>query len=152
MLSSDGEEGVCLRGEHRYALAQYEKALKGMRRAIELGEHDLRNALLACLLSFSIESLQGRQSPACSLASSGVALFHEWIGKAKPGLTTRASPNEHVIENDLVQAFAGLDIHVAFFLDTRPLELHQRIIDDTAMILQSMPASFDTLCEARTYW
>ncbi|PMD37601.1 hypothetical protein L207DRAFT_78884 [Hyaloscypha variabilis F] len=126
MITSDGEEGKRIRHEHQYALAQYEKALK--------------------------ESLQGRQSPACSLATSGVALFHDWIGKAKPGLTTRASPNENVIENDLVQALAGLDIHVAFFLDTRPLQLHQRIIDDTAVILRTMPASFHTLCEARTYW
>jgi hypothetical protein len=152
MIRGEGEESSRLRLEHQYALQQYEKALKGMRRSIENGEHDLRNAMLACLLSFSIESLQGRQSPACILASSGVALFHEWIGENPAGLTTCSSPNEHVIENDLVQAFAGLDIHVAFFLDTRPLELHQRVIDDTALILLSMPSSFRTLCEARTYW
>lgn len=116
ILDGIGEESCRLRQEHQYALKNYKKALRGMRKAIDSGEHDLRNAMLACLLFFSIENLQGRQSPACSLASSGVALFHDWIGKDKAGLTTRSSSNEHVIENDLVQAFAGLDIHVAFFL------------------------------------
>ncbi|PMD53017.1 uncharacterized protein K444DRAFT_619694 [Hyaloscypha bicolor E] len=56
-----------------------------MGRAVELGGHDPRNALIACLLSFSIENSQGHQSPASSLASSGVALFHDWIGKANGG-------------------------------------------------------------------
>jgi hypothetical protein len=63
MIRGEGEEASRFQVEHQYALQQYEKALKGMRRAIENGEHDLRNALLACLLSFSMESLQGRQSP-----------------------------------------------------------------------------------------
>jgi hypothetical protein len=152
VLAGDGEEASPRHREHQYALQQYEKSLKGMRRAVELGEHDLRNTLIACLLTFSFESLQGRQNPACSLASSGVALFHNWISEYTAGLTTCASPNEHMIENDLVQAFVGLDIHVTFFLDRRPLSLHQRVIDDTAGILLSMPSSFKTLCEARTYW
>lgn len=102
MLAGDGEEGSRLQRDHQYALYQYEKALNGMRRVVELGEHDLRNALLACLLTFSFGSLQGQQSPACGLASSGVALFHDWISESTTGLTTRASPNKHAIENDLI--------------------------------------------------
>ena len=39
MRCGEGEEAFRLRIEHQYALQQYEKALKGMRRAIELGEH-----------------------------------------------------------------------------------------------------------------
>jgi hypothetical protein len=152
MIAGEGGEASRLQREHQYALQQYQKALKGMRKAVELGQHDLRNSLIACLLSFSFESLLGRQSPACSLASSGVALFHEWMSNYSAGPTTRTSPNKHIVDNDLVQAIAGLDIHVAFFLDTRPLSLHKRVIDDTAKVLLSMLSSFQTLCEARTYW
>jgi hypothetical protein len=152
MIAGEGEEASRLQLEHQYALQQYQKALKGMRKAAALGQHDLRNSLIACLLTFSFESLLGRQSPACSLAASGVALFHDWISKYCDGLSTCASPNNHVVDNDLVQAIAGLDIHVAFFLDTRPLVLHQRVIDDTARALLHMPSSFKTLCDARTYW
>ncbi len=42
MIRGDGEEASRLQVEHQYALQQYEKALRGMRRAIENGEHDLR--------------------------------------------------------------------------------------------------------------
>jgi hypothetical protein len=39
MRRGEGEEASRLRIEYQYALQQYEKTLKGMRRAIELGEH-----------------------------------------------------------------------------------------------------------------
>jgi hypothetical protein len=45
--------------DYEYALKQYSKALRGMRLSIASGKHDMRNALLACILVFCFESLQG---------------------------------------------------------------------------------------------
>lgn len=49
---------------YEYALKQYDKALSGMRTAVATGKHDIRMALVTCLLAFLIESLQGNPYPA----------------------------------------------------------------------------------------
>jgi hypothetical protein len=46
--SPDGKGNHHLELKHQYALKQYDKALKGVRKAIADGQQDLRNALIAC--------------------------------------------------------------------------------------------------------
>jgi hypothetical protein len=57
-----------------------------------------------------------------------------------------------MLEEDLMQAFTGLDIHVVFFLDRRPLALHQTVIDDTTAIIDKIPFRIKDLVEARYFW
>jgi hypothetical protein len=139
-----------LDSEHQYALKQYDKALKGMREATVRGEHDPRTALIACLLAFCFETLQGRQGPACALASSGLTLFHQT--NFGPDVSFwRLSKPSCFLEDELVNSLASLDIQVLFFLDGRPLALHQQIINEATEALKLMPLQFSTLNEARLY-
>jgi hypothetical protein len=69
------ENGDKFAEEYTYALSHYDKALKRMVKAMEAGNQDFRTALLACLLAFCMETLQGRQGPACALAIRGIELL-----------------------------------------------------------------------------
>jgi hypothetical protein len=57
-----------------------------------------------------------------------------------------------MLDKDLMQAFTGLDIHVVFFLDRRPLALHQTVIDDTTAIIDKIPFRIKDLVAARYFW
>jgi len=137
--------------EYRYALVHYDKALKGMRKAMEAGIKDLRSALLACLLAFCIETLQGRQGPACALAAKGLELFNNKNLEYRRDISDPET-RRNSLEEDLVHGFTGLDIHVLFFLDSRPLTEHQRIIDNLNLELESMPSDFENISDAGHWW
>jgi hypothetical protein len=150
---ASGEDGghQNLHMEHQYALKQYDKALKGMRDATCRGENDLRTDLIACLLAFCFETLQGRQGPACALAVSGLSLFHQKVDGSEMNFAGPLIPS-YCLEEEIVNAFASLDIQVLFFLDVRSLALHQRIIDDATEALKLIPGKFSCLDQARFFW
>ncbi|KAL3424183.1 C6 zinc finger domain protein [Phlyctema vagabunda] len=150
-LSNSVIERHQLAEQRRYALKHYGKALNGMRRAIENGVQDMRFILLGCLLAFCFETLEGRQGPACNLAIGGLALFYDQFGTcADP---SKPSPKAPIpLEIDLVDAFASLDIQALFFLDLRPLRLHQHVIDESSQALAVMPSRFYDLEQARICW
>jgi hypothetical protein len=133
---------------YEFALVQYGKALKGIKRATDQGKQDLRTILIACLLVFCFETLQGLQGSACALASSGLTLFYKTRGDDS---TIIYNPDEQ-LEEDLLQALVGLDLHVLLFLDNRPLFKHQAAIDGINKTLAQMPSNFQNLSEARTFW
>lgn len=149
--AADERDGWPQRSKHQYALQQYGKALNGMRKAIEVGQHDLRTAMIACLLAFLFETIQGRQGPASAIATSGLGLFQDYISGYSNRSGTLPSPSYCALEDDLLQAITNLDLHVASFLDQRPLAIHQRVIDDTAVAIFRMPSKFTDLVEARNY-
>lgn len=151
-LAIDKGDGYPRRLEHQYALQQYGRALNGMRKVIEAGEQDLRTAMIACLLAFSFETLQGRQGPASAIATSGLDLFRNWISGHSEGPGNLSSLSKYDLEDDLIQAFASLDLHVASFLDQRPLAIHQLVIDETVVAISRMPSKFTDLFEAHKYW
>lgn len=128
--------------EHQYALQQYGKALIGMRKAAENGEPNMRTALIACLLVFCFETLQGRQGAACALASSGITLFHD----------RGAKKTRQTIEDDLIQAFTSLDQEVLLLLGNRPLAVTQRLFEEDTKKIRQMPRIITTLDEAMKYW
>ena len=136
--------------EHQYALKQYDKALKGMRDAMMRGDHDPRTALIACLLAFCFETWEGRQGPGCTLASSGFTLLHQ-PNSGHDVCLWNPSKSSHFLETELVNSLASLDIQVLFFLDERPLAIHQKSINDATEALKLMPLHFSTLDEARFF-
>jgi hypothetical protein len=81
---------------HQYALLQYGKALKKIRDTLTSGVQDPRRSLMACLLVFCLESLQGYQRSASNQASVGVALLVRWCLEDKGKLT-----NLKKIEDDI---------------------------------------------------
>ena len=138
-----------------YALKKYDESLKGMRQAIKNGEQDFRKALIACLLVFCFESLQGNLDSAAAHAESGLMLFYQFILKYKPTLvpyTPIKNLEKNILDGDLMHAYAGLDLHVMFYKDTRPLSIHRTIIAHLNMHIQRMPTKILDSREARDYW
>jgi len=85
---------------HAFAVEAYCKALKGIRESMTQNRGNVRSALLASLLAFCFESLEGHQKAATSHAIGGLTLFHRW-------------QDEHHVSDpmeteDLTFAFLGL--------------------------------------------
>ena len=138
-----------------YALKKYDESLRGMREAIKNGEQDFRKALIACLLVFCFESLQGNLGSAVANAASGLMLFYQFVSKYKPTLIPYAPPKElekNILDGDLKHAYAGLDLHVLYYKDTRPLSIHRTFITHLNMHIHSMPTTIPDSGEARDYW
>ena len=62
------------------------------------------------------------------------------------------SPNRHVIEDELVQAFGRLDLQVMAFVDPRPPSIHDQLMHTGALTILHMPANFTSVDQARLYW
>lgn len=141
------------RSMYEFALKEYDKALKGMRRAIENQRRDIRTALVACLLVFCFESLQGNLNAAVSNAQSGLTLMYEYIVAKSPycGMSYR-SPSYLGIEQDILNAFSGLDVQVLLFLDTRTADVHRAVISRLEFTVAKMPQEFENLEEAMSFW
>jgi hypothetical protein len=59
---------------------------------------------------------------------------------------------DHRIEEDLMTALAELDLHVLFFLDSRPKSYHMFMIDGGNKSISQMPKQLSTLKRARLFW
>ncbi|KEF61484.1 uncharacterized protein A1O9_03050 [Exophiala aquamarina CBS 119918] len=144
--------------EYTYALQQYQNALQGMRAAIANGEHDMRKALIACILVFCFESLQGRLGLAVMHAQSGLMLLHQWIKVHLVPQVLHVPPfmskqwRLYGIDEDILDAFSALDLHVLFFVDKRSTLVRKCLITAGNTHIQEMPLKFDSLQEARVFW
>lgn len=138
-----------------YALKQYDESLKRMRQAIKERDHDIRKALIACLLVFCFESLQGNLELAVSHAESGLMLFYQFVSKYEPEPTPYTPIKileKRMLEGDLIHAYAGLDLHVMFFRDTRPEWIHRKFVTHLNTRIERMPLMIQDAREAREYW
>lgn len=123
-----------------------------MRTAFSDGLQDMRRALIACLLVFCFESYIGNQVAAITHAQSGISLLHQWKPPKKTlATTTIQSPAPHIVEDELVQAFARLDLQISIIQDMRPLSFHQTVKDDCFKALRAVPTIFKILDEARLW-
>ena len=138
----------------RYALSEYCKALKGMRNAPRRDVYDGRKVLMACLLVFCFEGLQGHHLSASLHALGGLDLLYKFKAlKDRPkGQFPIDCMGRGAIEDDLYTAFAGLDLQALIFLDNRPASLHAEIKLDMTSGINSMPSKFDTLTRCRDFW
>jgi hypothetical protein len=96
--------------DYQYALKQYGKALRGMKDAIASGQHDLRKALVACLLIFCFEGLLGNQASAAAHAESGLNLLYSWTNSNNPPGQTNKPLGDRVLEKNFIEAFTALDL------------------------------------------
>ncbi|APA05537.1 hypothetical protein sscle_01g003070 [Sclerotinia sclerotiorum 1980 UF-70] len=139
---------------HRqHGLDQYGKALVGMRQALNGSRYNARKALIACLLVYSIESIQGHLSTAASHAASGENLLHEIMLDRK---TRNHHPfscqQDSTIDDDLCRAFSDLDLQALCVIDRRSSQLHKRRTRDLDHLLLSMPSSFSNIKECHDWW
>lgn len=51
-----------------------------------------------------------------------------------------------------MDGLAGLDLQVLFFLDQRPVAIHQFMIDGADKTIERVPEAFSSLTEARSFW
>lgn len=141
-----------------YALQKYDEALRGMRRAILRRDHDVRKMLIACLLVFCFETLQGNFLSAISHAERGLMLFIQAMSDPSicrpspaPSAATKAV-ERNMLEGDLMHAYAGLDLHIMYFRDTRSEEMHRALIVHQNRQILQMPTTIEDTKEARKYW
>lgn len=140
--------------DYHHALKLYEKSLRGMRDAIARGKHDLRNALIACLLVFTFEGMLGNQAAAAVHAESGLNLLFQSAIGSNPGLTwqaKKASTHQH-FEDDLLEAFNALDLQLLLFMDKRSKTIREQMKLFQTSIIETMPADVTSLYQARHFW
>lgn len=135
---------------HRYALSQYSKALKGVRESVSLGEDSLRTTLIASLLIFCFENFHGDVRLALANVRSAQELMHNWLESKGGSATPRGfSPTPYVIEDELVHAFAKLDVHLLSWIDVpTPASTPTYCVPDA----QSLPTEFCSILEAKYYF
>ena len=137
-----------------YALKKYDESLRGMRKAIARGDYDVRKVLIACLLIFCFETLQGNFSAAISHAERGLMLFYQSVSTIESSASSSASSSlgSQMLEGDLMHAYAGLDLYIVFFRDTRSEKIHRALISHQNLLISQMPTIFSDLEEARRFW
>jgi hypothetical protein len=114
-----------------------------------------RRVLIACLLVCCLEGMWGNSFNALAHARSGFQLLRAWMEKnlhAKRDRIGIHSPNPGVVEDDIVQAFARLDIQMLTFIDWRTAEEHAVMVDEGKETVERMPEKFLFLEEARVYF
>jgi hypothetical protein len=115
-----------------------------------LGKDALRTALIAALLIFCFENFHGDVRLALINVRSAQELMHNWLeSKGESATPRRFSPAPFVIEDEMVQAFAKLDIHMLTWIDipTSARNPSNRVPD-----VQSIPTNFCSLTESKYYF
>lgn len=139
---------------HRqHGLDQYGKALVGMRQTLNGSSYNPRKALIACLLVYSIESIQGHLATAAAHAASGENLLYDvMLDKNTDSLQPLSCQQDPTIDDDLCRAFSDLDLQALCVIDRRSSKLHERRTRDLNHLLLSMPSSFSSLKECHDWW
>jgi hypothetical protein len=140
--------------DYQHALKLYEKSLRGMRDAIATGKHNLRNALIACLLVFIFEGMLGNQAAAAAHAESGLNLLFQSAINDIPGRSweVRKAATHKYFEEDLLMAFNALDLQVLLFIDRRSKTVHEQMKSFQTRVIGTLPVEFRSLNEARFFW
>ena len=138
--------------DYEYAVRQYSKALREIQASLSDGRDLLRKTLLACLLIFCFETFCGNQTSALLQAQSGINFVRTWQpDQHKSGMAGVHSSEPSLIEDELVQAFARLDLQIVTVMDVRPLELHRTVKEDCFRAIKQMPCVFTSIIEARKW-
>lgn len=114
--------------KHReVALLYYGKAIRSIKTDLATEHDNPRRVLIAYLLICCLEGMWGDSFNALAHARSGMQLLKSWLERTPHSKRHRVgiqSPAPEVIEDDIVQAFARLDIQMLTFIDVRTPEEH----------------------------
>ncbi|KAH9218116.1 hypothetical protein DL95DRAFT_385887 [Leptodontidium sp. 2 PMI_412] len=136
---------------HQVAIDQYAKAIRGMRQALSSGNQDLRTTLITCLVIGCFEAFHGNIPLAHGQIRAGIEMLDEWKkGYGDDYILSYASPNKHVVEDDLVTTFGRLEISTGYAY-TDDENAHQARRKQLSKVLRDMPSVFDSLTHARVY-
>ncbi|RDW79821.1 hypothetical protein BP6252_04459 [Coleophoma cylindrospora] len=137
----------------QFALVKYGKAVHAMQLALASAKP--REVLIACMLVFSFEILLNNRHLALSHVIAGHRLLCSWREKKSSGLDINrdglVSPAPLDVDDELVEAFERLNLQVTTVFDARPVEVHQRIINEARNVVKLMPSTFDDMNQAKRY-
>ncbi|KAE9366939.1 hypothetical protein N431DRAFT_487398 [Stipitochalara longipes BDJ] len=131
---------------HQFALLQYGKALKRIRDTLTDGIKDPRRSLMACMLVFCLECLQGYQNSASNQASIGVALLQRWC------IDGQSLSHVKKVEDDICYGLSSLDLQALLFLDTRSVSIHRDLLKFAAEKMECRPMVMESLKDCYLYW
>lgn len=133
---------------HKMALTYYDGAVREMRQVIFGGTKNLRKALLACLLVFCFESLQGSKIVAISHARCGYALLRSSMMDSEVELERSETP----IETDIINSLESLTFQVHLDLGTNVVGAAIGDATKGGSLFIYMPERFSSIYEADQYW
>jgi hypothetical protein len=117
----------------------------------------MRNTLIACLLFVCFETFHANNHLALDEAQSGLKMVNGWLPQfVKQGALNSShvpgprSPASYVIEDELVHAFARLDL--VMLSNEEPWQKRQKARPSMLDICRLMPQTFLSVEEARMYW
>ncbi|RDW78270.1 hypothetical protein BP5796_06122 [Coleophoma crateriformis] len=141
----------------RYAIAEYMKSIRIMRKTLDAGERNIRSMLIACLLFTCFESMCNNHDSALGQVQGGFKMLDDWYfsqGSSKNNDLSAfgiRSPSPGILEDDLLQAFNRMDIQVMTALDMRSTETHESMQFCGQDSIDSMPLTLQDVEEARVY-
>jgi hypothetical protein len=113
-----------------------------------------RLALVICLLTICIETLERSHHQVISQIYTGMNLFEEWMSSASENpqnLLGLSSPKHYLVEAEIIQEFQNFSAEASALFDPRPRGYHQKLQCEGFEALQSMPHIFTNTQEARLY-
>ena len=149
----------------QFTFREYSKSISEIRKRIvgkKVGAHDnwgnqnLRLMLMACLLFACFETFHGFLDAAIAQIHVGVRMIEEWLTTLDQRwdvnrMTSIASPRPNIVEDELIHIFSRLDLEsLSSRKNSDPQWQHyQRFFGQYSM--DTMPAKFEDLTEARKY-
>jgi hypothetical protein len=134
---------------HQNAISHYGKALKLMKNAADTRSQDLRITLIASLLIISFETFHGNIHLADAQIQIALELICQWktsYPTGQPLTITELSPAPNIIEHELLQSFAQLEIQsMTYFDKRRVLKYGSKSINN---VNWTLPSVFGSLYEA----
>jgi hypothetical protein len=157
MAGRSSVDDSCLSSSRHYpkAISLYAQSLQHMRRALFRPDHNIRHALLACLIVVCFEGFHGHTYATAMHALNGLDLFHSWRDRQlviKPDALPFRSPNPAELEDDIVATMYRLDLQVLSFFDSRSSTKHTSLATYNSKTLKYMPSAFLSLSQARMFW
>ncbi|KUJ14520.1 uncharacterized protein LY89DRAFT_141829 [Mollisia scopiformis] len=136
-----------LANHYHFALQQYDDFIVQMRRRLPESSHDLRRALISCMLVVCVELYQGNQCVALTHASTGLNMIKSTLGELG------TMENSWGIETDLIRMFLRLDqISLASALPSLTRTYVNMETHFHGMVDDNIPAEFTSCKEARSFW
>ncbi|QSZ35276.1 hypothetical protein DSL72_008145 [Monilinia vaccinii-corymbosi] len=136
--------------QHReYALREYGKSLRGMQEAIDKNTgRSPRTALIACMLVFCIEGIQGHQASATLHATNGILMMYDLY---QANMARCALGNQCAAGPELRRAFMDLDLQVLYCLDIRPTAHHVMIKEQLNQHLRGELLPFQNITDCHEH-
>jgi hypothetical protein len=141
---------------HQFALQQYGKAVRKMRKDLSGGYQDLRTTVMSCLLFVAFELFHGNHTSALIQASLGLKIIMERMKESRRDTTNprrRIDNLFNTIDEALIQKFVRLDLSSMAFVDENVIKAHlQNTSPEMFENLVAIPPVFADLAEAQRYW